>query len=579
MNTLELELFEFLKDNNLEMVSNDSDKIIWKSKLELRCITCGNTFNISIKQLLRPHPERNGMVCTKCDDERKFISKLNEKYGRNPYEFLTVFSGYDKLLKVKCKDCGFEWEATAKSLLMNSKLKDNCHPCKMCTKMRRDSTKNISELENELINKFGECNYTFPEPKTYAGLFSKEKIRIICKICGHEMFTHVGNILNPSNSKHYCRVCNNKDRLLENMSYKERCLITTNNAIEPLEEYVDSRTKIKHKCNICGYGSNGEWLKIPVKNTLKNAGCPNCTKKVTISKCETEITDYIKEIYTGSISLKDKTVLEGKEIDVYVPELKIGFEINGLYWHSEKYKGKKYHLEKTMAAYKSGIRIVHIFEDEWYHKKDICKDKIANILKCTQNRIVYARKCSIHDDMKSKDKTAFLEKYHIQGKDSASITVSLKYEGETVAVMTFAKPRVSLGRKSGNVGEYELSRFACSCNVVGAFSKLLKYAIKKYNITTINTYADIRWSSIDKNVYVTNGFKEIRKSDPGYWYFNKNESSTTVKRIHRFNFRKQELSKKFPHVFDKDKTEFEIMDAAGYCRIWDCGNIVYKLEV
>jgi hypothetical protein len=35
------------------------------------------------------------------------------------------------------------------------------------------------------------------------------------------------------------------------------------------------------------------------------------------------------------------------EIDIYLPELKLGFEFNGLYWHSNKFKEKNYHLNKT----------------------------------------------------------------------------------------------------------------------------------------------------------------------------------------------------------------------------------------
>ena len=41
-------------------------------------------------------------------------------------------------------------------------------------------------------------------------------------------------------------------------------------------------------------------------------------------------------------------------------------------------------------------------------------------------------------------------------------------------------------------------------------------------------------------------------------------------------YRKSELKKLFPDIYSKDKSEFEIMDEAGYNRIWDCGNLVYE---
>ena len=30
---------------------------------------------------------------------------------------------------------------------------------------------------------------------------------------------------------------------------------------------------------------------------------------------------------------------------------------------------KKYHINKTMEAYKKDVRLIHIFEDEWLYKK------------------------------------------------------------------------------------------------------------------------------------------------------------------------------------------------------------------
>jgi hypothetical protein len=50
------------------------------------------------------------------------------------------------------------------------------------------------------------------------------------------------------------------------------------------------------------------------------------------------------------------------EIDI-LPELKLGFEFNGLYWHSNKFKEKNYHLNKTDWFKK--IYASYIWEDDW----------------------------------------------------------------------------------------------------------------------------------------------------------------------------------------------------------------------
>ena len=40
--------------------------------------------------------------------------------------------------------------------------------------------------------------------------------------------------------------------------------------------------------------------------------------------------EYIKSIYSGCIIKNDRSVLSGKELDIYLPELNIAFEFNGI---------------------------------------------------------------------------------------------------------------------------------------------------------------------------------------------------------------------------------------------------------
>ena len=81
------------------------------------------------------------------------------------------------------------------------------------------------------------------------------------------------------------------------------------------------------------------------------------------SKAEQYIIDNLN--YTGTIIQNDRTILRPKEIDIYIPDLKIGIEYNGLYWHSIENGTDKYsHRNKSLACRKLGIRLIHIFEFE-----------------------------------------------------------------------------------------------------------------------------------------------------------------------------------------------------------------------
>jgi hypothetical protein len=281
------------------------------------------------------------------------------------------------------------------------------------------------------------------------------------------------------------------------------------------------------------------------------------------SKHQKEISDYIQSLGVTVLNNHKKS-LNGVEIDVYIPELKIGFEYNGLFWHSEKMgKHKNYHLDKQKLANKHGIKLYHIFSDEWINNPEIVTKKIKHILKLSDNKI-YARNCVIKE-IDSKEKEDFLNKNHIQGGDKSKYKLGALYNDELVAVMTFSELRNVLGSKKED-GVYELVRFS-SKNVVGIASKMLKYFIKKYNPKKIISYADKRWTSSD-NVYEKIGFKLVSETKPNYWYI-----MGDSKRYHRYNFRKDLLVKQ---GYDKNKTEKEIMTDKGYLFVWDCGNYKYE---
>ena len=287
------------------------------------------------------------------------------------------------------------------------------------------------------------------------------------------------------------------------------------------------------------------------------ANLPICTICYPISDYksigEKSLLEYITSIYKGEITSGYRDNLE---IDIYLPELNIGFEYNGLYWHSETYKSKSYHIDKLKFFKEKGIRIINIWEDDWIHKSEIIKSQIKNWLFITDNKI-YARKC----DVKIIDKSDFLDNNHIQGSDNSKVKIGLFYNNEIVSIMTFNKLE---GRKKMQVDEWNLSRFCnlLNTNVVGSASKLLSFFIKNYNPKRIISYADLSWSN--GNLYKKLGFKTISETNPDYRYIVNN------KRVHKQNFKKS----KFKIV---NQTENEYFRELGYNRIWDCGKIKFEM--
>ena len=95
------------------------------------------------------------------------------------------------------------------------------------------------------------------------------------------------------------------------------------------------------------------------------------------SKAEIHLYDFIKSINPEIFVLQGDKQIIGNQLDIYVPELKLGIEFNGNYWHQENCVQRKinpdYHVNKTNLCEQQGIRLIHIWEHEWLTNQDYCK--------------------------------------------------------------------------------------------------------------------------------------------------------------------------------------------------------------
>jgi hypothetical protein len=276
--------------------------------------------------------------------------------------------------------------------------------------------------------------------------------------------------------------------------------------------------------------------------------------------------------FFNSINIKKvrntKKIIPPKEIDIYFPDNNVGVEFNGLYWHSDSFKEKNYHQKKTEQCEDVGVDLVHVFEDEWVYKKEIVESIVKAKLGFFDEKI-FARKCEVRPITPSVEKK-FLIENHIQGYSPSSIKLGLYHEDDLVSVMTFGKPRKSLGSNPQTDGAFEMIRYCNKKNtiVVGGAEKLFSYFIKNNNPKKITTFADRRYFT--GNIYIRLGFKFIENTRPNYWYFTRNQ----LVRHHRYGFRKDLLVRA---GFDEKKSETVIMKERGYYRIYDCGNKKFEI--
>lgn len=278
------------------------------------------------------------------------------------------------------------------------------------------------------------------------------------------------------------------------------------------------------------------------------------------SEIEKSLINYIKSIYNGKIDIHNRTVLNGKELDIYFPDINIAIEFNGTYWHSSEYKEITYHQNKTLECMKKHIRLIHIFEYEWANKekREILKQFLRDLF--LDSKVYYGRN-TIIKDIDGRTAIEFLNRYHLQGYASSSINIGCFINEELIGVMSFGKPRYS------SEYEYELIRLCwkCGIKVLGGANKLFKYFVKHYNPKSIISYCDI--AKFSGRVYRSIGFetREAFITKPNYVWVN---SKGQV--LSRYQTQKQNLSKL--GFIDDQGTEDSIMSSLGYFKIYNSGN-------
>ena len=344
-----------------------------------------------------------------------------------------------------------------------------------------------------------------------------------------------------------------KNKTLTNEDFYDR-LSARLGDFTPLTTYEDyySRQKqyLELRCNVC---------QTVRKKTLqaieRGSRCHKCFP-LSSSIAESEIADFVESLGFGIIR-NDRKVLNGKEIDVWVPSHNFGIEYNGLYWHADvaEESNPKRHYLKSKAIWDVNGDLVHIFSDEWKDKQPIVKSMICHRLGVTKRKI-FARDCDVRI-VDTKTAKAFFDSCHIDGYAASMYRLGLFYENELVSCISIRIPR----NKKLYANTAEICRFSTALDtvVVGGLSRLMKHidtwAVRN-NFDGMLTYAESRFGK--GKGYENAGFEMKKHTGISYWYTNGEI------RENRFKYRA------------KNGTPEKLMaSAAGMQKIYCCGSFIY----
>ena len=326
---------------------------------------------------------------------------------KNNLEPIDVFAGSGKKVWWKCdKGDDHEWKSTP-----NDRKSGN--NCPVCAGQKIVLSNCLATTHPELAKQWHPTKNQFTPFEVISG--SHQKAWWKCDKGDDHVWE--ADIVNRSKGKG-CPICSGRNAIMSN------CLATThpeiakqwhptkNGDLTPLDVKQGSSYKIWWKCN---KGIDHEW-KTNVAHRTRGSNCPYCDLTPQ-SKQELTITFELKQIFKDIDPRGFKTRVDGKlwSIDIYIPQLKLGIEFDGSYWHKNKRALDKL---KTQRLEEDGFEIFRIREEplKRIFKNDIMSKKPFNAKKVTNDVLIQIMNKYTLDKKKISMIKAYIVKEEIQNE-------------------------------------------------------------------------------------------------------------------------------------------------------------------
>ena len=338
---------------------------------------------------------KNGAGCPRCIGKNKTTAEIIEECkiihsDRYDYSKLEYVNRDTKVIII-CKEHGY--------FTQSPEVHKNGGGCPKCAG-------NIKFTLDEIIIEFEkihnqEYDYSLVDYKN-----ANTKVKIVCKI--HGLFEQI-----PSEHKNGggCPKCAgnyllSQDEVIERFEeeHKERYIYDK-------VEYINSLTKIIIICKI-----HGEFEQSPIGH-YNGQGCPYCTLTPQ-SKQELIITHELITIFSDINPRGFKTKVNNKirSIDIFIPQLNLGIEFDGKYWHKDK---RAFDKLKTQQLEKEGFNIIRIRQKplKRIFKDDVMAEKKYNGKQITNDLLKQIMKDFDLDNDKIKNIKDYINKSDLQNEE------------------------------------------------------------------------------------------------------------------------------------------------------------------
>lgn len=322
--------------------------------------------------------------------------------------------------------------------------------------------------------------------------------------------------------------------------------VVHNNKYEYHDEFSGAKGKQRITCP-----THGDFFQEGTSH-LQGRGCPSCAK-ATLSQVEWDIISFVKAHGFTSKHGYRPDWMQGKELDIFVPELNLAIEYCGSWVHnSTKHpfgaepKKEWYHYDKWKLCRDNGVTLLTIYDFEWFASREKWEAVIRHKLQKADRR-VYARKCQIVS-VERAVAYQFCKDHHIESAGGAwtyqAVCLGLVHQGELIAVMVEDK------------GDIKRSCTLSGAAVIGGVSRLFKaFPAGTTMMTTNNTGSSGNYGTL------------LAKKTTRYWWV---KLGSVPLAIPRRQCQKHLLEKRFG-IPVGEKTERQYMEDLGYVRCYDSG--------
>lgn len=524
-----------------------------RNKVEIVCKDHGSFWQDPLNHI-------NGSGCPACAGCKRttiddFITRAKASHGEQYDYSLVEYSGVDSKVTIVCPDHG-----PFQQLPYDHMKGRGCARCaaeRVANARRHSIARFVSEAKAFHGDRFDYSKAIY--------INSTTPIEIVCP--DHGSFWQVPQ---DHKTRYGCISCAGLAEI-EADEFVRRAISTHGDTyVYSKDSYAGYSKPTKIACK-----KHGDFWQI-AKDHANGAGCPKCASERTSSLEERMLADWIESI-GEKVDRNNRSVLNGFEIDIYIPAHKIGIEYNGAYWHhDERMAHPRIHETKTRRANALGIRLITVWDFDWKAKPEMIKRHIMHAIGKQSGQKINARQCDVQR-VEFDDAQPFYDRTHIQGAPwRAMIHYGLFHGERMVACMSFGQGSSRRGKTGDN--EWELMRFATDGLVRGGASKLFKVFVGQHQPEAVWSFSDKQHFS--GGLYAVLDFAEDGHVPADYRVVSINKARVWHKsawKRRKIPARLAELGLDEQYNPDTDpRTERDMQKLAGTVRIMDAGKIRWK---